>query len=61
MSSFIPYLYEDGTMTRLDTLPAVLAAGYRQITVTNINDRGWITGYGWKGSTGPLAIVLVPR
>jgi probable HAF family extracellular repeat protein len=59
--SFASYLYEDGTMTRLDTLPAVQAAGYRDLTFTDINDRGWIAGYGWKGSTGPLAVLLVPR
>lgn len=60
-SSAVPYLYEDGTMTRLDTLPAFTAAGYRSLTVTDINDRGWIVGFAWKGSTGPLAVMLVPR
>ena len=57
----VPYLYEDGIFTRLDTLPAVQAAGYRSLSVFDINERGWIVGHAWKGSTGPLAVMLVPR
>jgi probable HAF family extracellular repeat protein len=57
-----PYLYEDGMFTRLDTLPAVRAAGYTSIFPTAINDRGWITGYGTKaGSTQYSAFLLMPR
>jgi len=40
------FLLEDGKLTRLDQLPAVKAAGWRQILPTDINDRGWIVGRG---------------
>ena len=57
------FLYKDGTVTRLDQLPEVVAAGWTHLVVEDINDRGWITGYGLK-SDAPYkyrAFVLRPR
>jgi len=54
------YLLDNGTVTRLDTIPAVQAKGWRHLEPTGINDRGWIVGTATT-STGDLrAFVLVP-
>ena len=57
------FIWEDGVLTPLDTLPAVKAAGWGSIFVTDMNDRGWITGWGWKagGDGNGEAFLLVPK
>jgi hypothetical protein len=55
-------LYENGQLTTLDTIPAVRAAGWTRLFPSAINDRGWITGHGYKAG-GPIegsAFVLIP-
>jgi probable HAF family extracellular repeat protein len=42
------FLYEDGQLTALEAIPAVRAAGWTRLVPSAINDRGWITGYGYK-------------
>jgi probable HAF family extracellular repeat protein len=57
------YVYEDGMLTKLEAIPAVAAAGWTRLFPSAINDRGWITGYGYKAG-GPAegsAFVLMPR
>ena len=57
------FLYEDGVLTLLESIPEVRAAGWTRLFVTDINDRGWITGWGWKpdGPIDGLGFVLLPR
>jgi probable HAF family extracellular repeat protein len=49
------FLYDNGVLTRLDQLPAVIAAGWKNMRPTALNDRGWIVGNGlnaqnkWRG------------
>jgi probable HAF family extracellular repeat protein len=40
------FLYSDGAVTLLDQIPAVAAAGWRNLDAVAINDRGWIVGHG---------------
>jgi probable HAF family extracellular repeat protein len=40
------FVYEDGKLTILNTLPQVQAAGWATLFIMDINDRGWITGWG---------------
>ena len=54
------FLYDRGTVLYLDTIPEVQAAGWTYLVPQDINDRGWITGYGSHG-TGLVGFVLVPR
>ena len=54
------FLYDNGTLTYLDDIPAVRAAGWTFLNPTDINDRGWITGYGSRG-TGLAGFVLIPK
>jgi len=54
------YLIENGQYTRLDTLPAVVAKGWRRMEPTGINDRGWIVGSASTPSGDLRAFVLVP-
>ncbi|HUP29439.1 MAG TPA: DUF3466 family protein, partial [Usitatibacter sp.] len=57
------FLWEAGVMTPLILLPAVQAAGWTSLFVMDMNDRGWITGWGWKvgGSPEGNAFALIPR
>jgi probable HAF family extracellular repeat protein len=43
------FVYDDGVVTRLESIPAVQAAGWTQLIPNDINDRGWIVGMGRKG------------
>ena len=54
------FLYDNGTLTYLDDIPEVRAAGWTFLTPTDINERGWITGYGSRG-TGLAGFVLTPK
>jgi uncharacterized membrane protein len=53
------WLYSGGTLTMLKDIAEVRAAGYTSATPIAINDRGWITGNGYKN--GGQAFVLVPK
>lgn len=54
------FVLQGGAMTRLEELPAVVAAGWRRLEPTGINERGWIVGTG-ENSAGDLrAFLLVP-
>jgi probable HAF family extracellular repeat protein len=53
------YLYDNGTVTRLESIPEVMAAGWTRLTPTAINDRGWIVGTGFNGQG--RAFVLIPH
>jgi probable HAF family extracellular repeat protein len=63
VGSFTAYLCDDGVVTILNEIPEVQAAGWRQIFPFDINDRGWIVGWGFKagGSPNGEAFVLKPR
>jgi probable HAF family extracellular repeat protein len=56
------YLYDDGVVTRLESIPEVQAGGWTRLIPTGINDRGWITGWGMRSGGGSdKAFVLIPR
>ena len=57
------FIWQDGVVTSLSALPEVKAAGWGSIFVTDINDRGWITGWGWKvgGNGSGEGFLLVPK
>ena len=56
------FLYEDGVLTVLEQIPEVQAAGWTRLYPTEINDRGWITGWGRRaGPTVNEAFVLIPH
>jgi probable HAF family extracellular repeat protein len=54
------YLVEGDAYTRLDTLGAVTARGWRHMEPTGINDRGWIVGTGTNAAGELRAFILVP-
>jgi probable HAF family extracellular repeat protein len=54
------YLLDGGTLTRLDTIPAVVARGWRHLEPTGISDRGWIVGTAVDGDGNLRAFLLVP-
>ena len=47
-------------LTRLETLPAVQAAGFTRVVPRQINDRGWIVGTA-SSNTKVSKVLLVPR
>jgi len=49
------FLYDDGVLVRLESIPAVQADGWTQLIPNDINDRGWIVGMGRKGPLLPPA------
>jgi probable HAF family extracellular repeat protein len=56
------YLYDNGVVTRLESIPEVQAGGWTRLIPTGINDRGWITGWGMRSGGGSTkAFVLMPR
>lgn len=62
-TQFNSYLYADGTMTILEQIPEVQAAGWFMLFPMDINDRGWITGWGWRWD-GPVdgeGFLLIPK
>jgi probable HAF family extracellular repeat protein len=54
------YVVENGTLTRLDAIPAVAAKGWRHLEPAAINDRGWIAGTATTPSGDLRAFLLVP-
>jgi probable HAF family extracellular repeat protein len=55
------YLYKDGVVTRLESIPEVQAGGWTRLIPTGINDHGWITGWGIRPGESDKAFVLIPR
>jgi probable HAF family extracellular repeat protein len=57
------FIWQDGVLTPLNTLPEVQAGGWASIFVTDINDRGQITGWGWKtgGTFDGHGFILPPK
>lgn len=58
------FIWKDGVLTALNTLPEVKAAGWGSIFVTDMNDKGQITGWGWKTGGGTFisqSFLLTPR
>lgn len=53
------FLYDNGTVTVLDSIPEVAAAGWTHLQARAINDRGWIAGTGLRNGQG-RAFVLKP-
>jgi probable HAF family extracellular repeat protein len=54
------YFLESGTYTRLDSLPAVAAKGWRHLEPTAVNNRGWIVGTATDSNGNLRAFLLVP-
>ena len=55
------FLFENGIVTRLDQLPEVRLAGFSAIFPAGINERGWITAWGWHADGSPgSAVLLIP-
>ena len=55
------FLYDNGIVTRLDQLPEIAAAGWTSIFPSGINERGWITGWGWHSDGRPgSAFLMIP-
>jgi probable HAF family extracellular repeat protein len=56
------YLFDDGVLTRLEQIPEVAAAGWTQLIAVDINNRGWIAGWGKRGNASfETAFLLIPR
>jgi probable HAF family extracellular repeat protein len=54
------YLLDGDRYTRLDTLPAVVAKGWRHLEPAGINDHGWIVGTATTPSGDLRAFILIP-
>jgi probable HAF family extracellular repeat protein len=54
------YLYENGEVTILESIPEVRAGGWRRLVPTAINNRGWITGWGSLPGQSDKAFLLIP-
>ena len=56
------YVHDRGVTRLLEELPEVKAAGWVSLFPTDINDLGWISGWGWKDDNKPdgSAFVLIP-
>jgi len=54
------YLLKGDRFTRLDSLPAVQAKGWRHLEPAGINDRGWIVGTGVNASGDLRGFLLMP-
>jgi len=54
------YVITNGAYTRLDTLPAVVAKGWRHLEPTGINESGWIVGTATDGAGNLRAFLLLP-
>jgi probable HAF family extracellular repeat protein len=54
------YVIENGVVTRLDRLAAVVSRGWRHFEPTGINDRGWIVGTATNADGDFRAFLLTP-
>jgi probable HAF family extracellular repeat protein len=57
------YLYDEGVLTLLDSLAVFRDAGWTRVFAMDINDHGWITGWGSRagGSVNGVGFVLIPQ
>jgi probable HAF family extracellular repeat protein len=55
------FFYANGNLVDLDQLPAVRAAGFKELNPAAINDRGWITGAGKNADGEYRAFALMRR
>ena len=54
------FIDDNGTLTMVSDIPAM--QGFTNVVLVDINDRGWITGYGRKaGVLNQVAFVLMPK
>jgi probable HAF family extracellular repeat protein len=54
------FILDDGELTMVSDIPAMRE--FTNVTLVDINDRGWITGYGRKaGVANQVAFVLMPK
>jgi len=58
MNGLSGFLLQDGTLTMVDQIPAVRAAGWTRLLPEAINNRGWIVGMGLIG--GPVPAGRIP-
>jgi probable HAF family extracellular repeat protein len=61
INSGMSYLFDDNTITRLDTLPAVREKGFLLLSPEAINNRGWIVGWAFRAERDTAAFILIPR
>lgn len=54
------YLLDDGVLTILDDLPEVRAKGFTGLIPIDINERGWIVGWG-NTPTGQRGFLLIAK
>lgn len=54
------YFLDGGMYTRLDTLPAVVAKGWRHLEPTGVNNNGWIVGTATDDAGNLRAFLLIP-
>jgi probable HAF family extracellular repeat protein len=54
------FLYDDGTLLYLDSIPQARSAGWTNLAPLDINDRGWIVGTGSHNGQR-RSFVLIPR
>jgi probable HAF family extracellular repeat protein len=55
------FMYQDGVLTNLNTLPEVQAAGWIRLFPQEINNRGWIVGFGQHADFSVTGFVLMPK
>ena len=56
------FIYDNGVVTMIEQIPEVRAGGWSWLVPTGINDRGWITGYGRRGTSfNDVGFVLMPK
>lgn len=54
------FIYDNGALTMVSDIPEM--QGFSNVVLVDINDRGWIAGYGRKaGVVNQVAFVLMPR
>ncbi len=58
-----PFLYENGVVTDLLALPAMVSGGWTSFGAFGVNDRDWIVGIGYRpGSTSQgTPLLLIPQ
>lgn len=54
------WVLDDGEFTRLADVPGVVAAGFRRVEPTGINEKGWIVATASNAEGNLRAILLVP-
>ena len=55
------WVFSDGKLTILDEIPEVVAAGFRELNPSRINDRGWIVGAAKNARGAYRGFLLIKR